>query len=440
MCGIISFFLIDYLSPRKSRKLSFFGFPAVVWMLGLFMHFSPFFFTAEILPFETAASEIIITSVKFLFLLMMFYLGIHFNFKARFLKKVFLTICIVFINIFVEAIGLLITSGVTRDPIFDEIIDAFAPLTFPFVLLGFFILSLYLFFYPVFFNFLQKKNIEFESKNKYVVLIFFALLLFDFTIISYYILYRFRPVSHVFQTAIFVLPALVLAFYIYSTHINNKRWELKLKTKSLEQFNTAQTRYIEKIVEQNSMIVRLKHDFSTHARTISGLAEADKLDELKKYLRSYVDEYTLDPLIFCENGALNAILSSKYALAKEKGIDLQILFDDSVIGEISTFDLCSVISNLLDNAIEASEKLNSGVKKQIKISSATKANCFIIKQVNPSAEPRKDLKTTKDNPIDHGIGLKIIKDTAKKYSGSALFEFDSDEGVFTSTVIMNTSK
>ena len=83
-------------------------------------------------------------------------------------------------------------------------------------------------------------------------------------------------------------------------------------------------------------------------------------------------------------------------------------------------DLCVVFGNVVDNAIEACQKLPNEQEKEICISARVIKDVFFIKSTNPT---KKDIEisniimTTKEDAIDHGIGLYNIRSIVQKYDG-----------------------
>jgi sensor histidine kinase regulating citrate/malate metabolism len=237
-----------------------------------------------------------------------------------------------------------------------------------------------------------------------------------------------------------LLPVISTVFFFYFTNLIKKRQRLELKAEFTEQLMAEQSQHLGDIITQSIAIEKLKHDFNSHTLTLNELAYEGKYDDLKSYLSEFTAEYSLDALMFCTRGAVNAVLSRGYRQAKAMNVDIQILWDTDGADEVSDIDLCKIISNLMKNAVEACEDLGGDNeykrKRFIKLSAGRKADCYVIVQRNISNKPNPDFATTKDSPRNHGIGLEIITDTAKKYGGDAVFEYE--DGIFTSTVMVKS--
>lgn len=139
------------------------------------------------------------------------------------------------------------------------------------------------------------------------------------------------------------------------------------------------------------------------------------------------------------NKCIDALINTKYATAKEKGIEfiLKIFIPEEL--PIDQCDIGIVLGNVLDNAIEATEKSNSSVKK-IEIAMGIKKEALILVVKNPMAGSlRKDkdgkLLSTKEDSKKHGYGINSIIRVTRKYNGDVIIE--EEEGQFVITVTMN---
>jgi len=430
----ISFFLIDYLQPRKNKTVSFFGYIACVWILNTLALIITHIEESYIISFEPTASPTAFYFISYVLFILAHFLGAHINFKATIIKKILITFSVIIIGFIVEAVVLLIARMMFDLSLIENFSNLFAPLTLRLNLLGFAGVAINALFLSVFFRILQRKEIKWEKKNIFITFMFVSLLLL-ICVFLMNLLYELESFSPFYQIVIIAMPITILMLFVYLIFISNKKLSLELKVDNDKALITAQAKHIKEIIEQSSEIEKLKHDFATHSKIICDLAETENYEDLRKYLNDFKDRYNVAPLLFCSRGALNAILSNKYKLAESEGIDVQIYFATEGSEEISDIDLCSVVANLLQNAIEACERLDKDANRHIRLSASGKANCFIITQTNTSLEPNVGYKTHKSDTKNHGIGLRIIKDIAEKYNGSVSFDFE--DGIFKSTVVFS---
>ncbi len=126
---------------------------------------------------------------------------------------------------------------------------------------------------------------------------------------------------------------------------------------------------------------------------------------------------------YCENLLVNSILTAKEKRAREKGIDIGFgVFVEKEI-PMDPVDLCSLFCNLLDNAIEACERICAeGVPKRISVKADCRAGCLILQIENTSDTKLPDgnslFPTSKLEKAEHGLGLKLVERIVKKYHGN----------------------
>ena len=97
-----------------------------------------------------------------------------------------------------------------------------------------------------------------------------------------------------------------------------------------------------------------RHDMRHQLNQIFALAEAGDLDNLKAYLAKTVSRIPDLDMNFCENRAADSVVGYYCALAKREGIPFCAKLDLPQTLPVDEIDLCLVLSNLLENAFEAS--------------------------------------------------------------------------------------
>lgn len=193
----------------------------------------------------------------------------------------------------------------------------------------------------------------------------------------------------------------------------------------------------EKINEMNREVQFLRHDWKNHLLAITSMIDNKKYDELRIYLgdlRQDVDTGQMD--IISGNSMVDSILIQKTNIAKEKQIDIQINCDYMEGMKLSEKDICIILSNLYDNAIEA-----AGYVKEspwIRINIARNGDMLMMKFSNNYVKkPRKTLdkymSEKKDSEL-HGYGLLSVRNALKKYDGDLDTEYDGDKFVATVTI------
>ena len=180
-----------------------------------------------------------------------------------------------------------------------------------------------------------------------------------------------------------------------------------------------------------------RHDYRNHIQTMKVLAAEGDLDALKKYLDKLDEDLnTVDVVVKTGNKMTDAILNSKISLAKSKGIN--VIADAKVPVELkmSDIDLCIVIGNLFDNAIEASLALPEE-KRLIRLYMDIKNTQLYMCLTNFTSV--KKLKkqggryvTTKGE--GHGFGLVRVDDIIERYGG--YISRNSEDGAFTTEIML----
>ncbi len=178
------------------------------------------------------------------------------------------------------------------------------------------------------------------------------------------------------------------------------------------------------------------HEFRHHMDCISGLLKDDEYDSAKEYVDKinggFIDELnTLDT----GNPIVNSVLNQKVRYAKSKDISLIPIFNNLGQLKLEKDDIVVILSNLLDNAIEACDKLMKS-KKEIKINIEDDGKYTMITIKNSVEEKlnHKDgrLRTSKADKLSHGIGLSNVESIVKKYNGECMYSTKDD--CFTYTI------
>lgn len=180
-----------------------------------------------------------------------------------------------------------------------------------------------------------------------------------------------------------------------------------------------------------------RHDYRNHIQTMKAYAAAENWDAIRKYL-DLLDEdlTTVDTVIKTGNAMTDAILNSKISLAKSKGIPVEADAHIPVKLRSSEIDLCCILGNLFDNAIEASMKLPED-KRKIRVYMDMKGTQLYISFTNFTAG--KKLKKTAGRYTStkgegHGFGLQRIDAIVERLDG--YISRNSEDGAFTTEILL----
>lgn len=224
-----------------------------------------------------------------------------------------------------------------------------------------------------------------------------------------------------YVSLIIILDLCYFSLY-YVTYSANKNLELEVNAT----LTIAEKEAFKVSKETNEEISKLRHDIKNHFSYILLLLEANKIDEAKKYIESYSDTNlkVLNPFK-CSNDTIRVILELELTKAKisSTSLDLDVIVPKTL--PIRKTHLVSLLTNIIDNAIENNFLKDVPIKVSIKIHNdyfrITVKNSIDVNQRNLI----NNLKTSKSR--GHGYGTRIIKSIAKEYNGYADFLIENDQ-------------
>lgn len=180
-----------------------------------------------------------------------------------------------------------------------------------------------------------------------------------------------------------------------------------------------------------------RHDYRNHIQMMRVLAENGDLDGIKAYLDELdTDLNTVDTVVKTGNAMADAILNSKISLARSRNIATQVDAHIPVKLNMSELDLCVILGNLFDNAIEASLALPED-QRMIRVYLDMKGTQLYLSFTNRTAGKKlpkvgKIFKTTKG--ADHGFGLVRIDNIIERLDG--YLSRNSEDGAFTTELLI----
>ena len=193
-------------------------------------------------------------------------------------------------------------------------------------------------------------------------------------------------------------------------------------------------------------IFRMKHEMRNHLTNIRGLAVKGSYEDMERYL-SRMDESmeVFDFTVKTGNAVTDVIVNDKYKAAQKMGIEFRSEFVYPASDKYNAYDLGIIINNLLQNALEACERMTEGSfperKRYISFSGRQKKKFFLI-QVSNSFEgeilfdknTKLPISAKEEDRFLHGIGLSNVKHEAEKYMGDV--DINVKENEFSVTVLL----
>lgn len=223
----------------------------------------------------------------------------------------------------------------------------------------------------------------------------------------------------------FILPLLMLL------SISSNR--LKVLTTNYEQQIQAQAEHYKNLAAANFETRRFKHDFKNMSIAIEKLLADGRHEQalalLQKYNNTLNSPSDFHPAFDTGNGIADALLTDKSE--KASAFNAEITFNGAIPQEaLSPTDLCVILGNTLDNAIEACQKLDPKMNKTIFINCNCSSGFLFLSITNPVSEKviihDNHVATTKENKTLHGFGLYSLHSVVKRYDGEVRLSSTDD--------------
>lgn len=175
--------------------------------------------------------------------------------------------------------------------------------------------------------------------------------------------------------------------------------------------------YYQGLRREQDQVRTLRHDLRNHLTALQGLLARGQTAQAAGYLEQIAGSpWAQGNQQFCENETANVVLSSKAEAARRLG--LQTEFQAALPRDlpIADPDLCALLGNAIDNAMEAAQK---AANKKVRLRCRTDKGLFMLQVENAlTGDERPDLSTTKKDKAAHGFGLAGMREIAARYGGS----------------------
>ena len=230
---------------------------------------------------------------------------------------------------------------------------------------------------------------------------------------------------------IFMLSALAFVTMIFYIRAARKERQDLLEINRVNgELVESEARYFEASAEANKKIRSMRHDMKNNMQVLSMLLEKKDYDAMKEYLGEMTQQIeSADVSAHTGDTIADAIISDKKSKAEKAGITLKV---SGVITDIdlSPVDMCKILGNILDNAIEAVSDARfvdlDPSYKVIELSFKKTEKFFMISMVNPCIDAPvyvgDTIISSKANKFEHGFGLKNAREAALKYGGDMSVE------------------
>ncbi|MBR4867487.1 MAG: GHKL domain-containing protein [Clostridia bacterium] len=195
-------------------------------------------------------------------------------------------------------------------------------------------------------------------------------------------------------------------------------------------------KYCDEVESMYTKMRTWRHDYHNHIQTLQASMALGKYEEVKNYLRDLNDDLTqVDTVIKTGRVMVDAILNGKINIASQSKIPVnaKAKLPDGV--RVSDVDLCVLIGNLLDNAIEENKKLPEE-NRFIRVYIGKKNTQLYMAFTNAAGkkQERRGSLFSSSKGSDHGFGLARVESLVGKYGG--IFSADSEDGGFTAEILI----
>lgn len=234
-------------------------------------------------------------------------------------------------------------------------------------------------------------------------------------------------------TILIALLTITLIIMIFSLLINvaSKNYYTALNS-LLEKQVATQISHYEKLEKLNSDMRTFRHDYINHLSSINALIGEGCYSDAQKYIDKLTESTHRNEAIYLTGNRLaDAILTDKSDSCKDFA---DIEFDGCITDKIENSDICIILANALDNAVEACKKCPE--RGKISIAAQVRQGYWTMTMRNPTvgADSEGIMKTSKEDEKNHGFGLLSIEQTVKKYDGTMAVSIK--DGMFEMAVVM----
>lgn len=278
----------------------------------------------------------------------------------------------------------------------------------------------------------EKTNIKFP-----IILYFYPIIVIGVLLLFWNICVE-TNISNTLQvilciTGVALFFSIVLLFIVYQRSIEKEN-KLFLLQNEFDRIETDKA-YYDILEKQNQNLMIYAHDAKKHLSAIRELNNNPLIDD---YINTMADALKAHSNSCHSGNHLLDVIMNKYETECQLK-NIKFSFDVKLcnLKFVNTYDLVAILNNLLDNAIEAAvNSENSFVSISTNYTNTYAVITISNSCKNPPITSNNKLTTTKENKTKHGIGIKSVKKTLKKYDGDLEWEYNENNKIFITTVML----
>lgn len=279
---------------------------------------------------------------------------------------------------------------------------------------------------------------KFDSISKQQNIFLVVLAVFEIAMLNYISIIVDTTFSSIILTVLSTGFLALDIYLIYLFEAISQKFALENEMELRDQQLSMQSNYYHSIENQYDHSRRLIHDMKNHMQTLEELYSSGSGIEAKHYAQTILESVDAFSGRFkCKNRILTIIINDKILKCDEQGIEINTQVEDIDFDFIEPFDITTIFSNLLDNAIEACSRV-SMEKRKIDLR-VYQFNEFITISVRNTYNGKlvwnKDSLVSTKGGKHMGLGLKNVKSAVEKYEGT--MERESDDEHFEVKILMS---
>lgn len=207
-----------------------------------------------------------------------------------------------------------------------------------------------------------------------------------------------------------------------------KKEKLEKELEKIRYLNEIESERNEIMEKRQKELFAMKEDFEKRILEIQRSLEAGDTETAEHDMDTLQEKLeSTRPNAYCNHAVVNAVLSEKEKICKSLGfsMDTDLIIPGKL--EVEPLHMCSIFSNLLDNAIEAVEEFEEA-GRNISVHAELRGNYLFLKVKNPATKKHAERKRRKDR----GYGTQILDDIAKKYDGQYMAVYE--DGYYSASI------
>lgn len=239
-----------------------------------------------------------------------------------------------------------------------------------------------------------------------------------------------------FLIFIMILVGVFMALIVWQHFAKKKALSIQLENEKYRLYLQSQQERIRMLLEDDERRRRLKHDMRAHILALNTYAHEGALEKVQAYLKKMEESFCVEQVKqYTGIMGVDAVIGDIDKKASEQNVVWSFEGALNEQTEISVFEWCTLFSNLLTNALEAT--LESGREKRIevKISNIQEKVVVVVRNTcDESKQGNIKPQTTKKDKMNHGLGLKNVEEIVKKQEGT--ISYKASAGWFEVAVVM----